>query len=75
MVPVKYIVQGWWNLLLDVVSDIRHKDEFHQRMEVCKTCDKNTCGVCMVCHCLLAAKTKVEESECPLHKWNAIHNK
>lgn len=71
--PLKYIIQGWWNMLLDFISDIKYKKEFSERMEICRACDKNSHGFCDVCHCLLAAKTKSEDSECPLHKWKAIN--
>lgn len=73
MLPIKYIIQGWWNLFLDLVSDLKYKKEFDQRMEICKACDKNVHGVCSVCHCVLVAKTKSEDSECPLQKWKSVH--
>lgn len=73
MLPVKYIIQGWVNVLLDFISDIKYKKEFTERMNICSECDKNNHGICDVCHCVLIAKTKSEDSECPLHKWKSVH--
>lgn len=73
MLPIKYIIQGWWNVLLDFISDIRYKKEFTERMEICNTCPENIHGVCKVCRCVLIAKTKSEDSGCPLHKWAPLH--
>lgn len=74
MIPVKYIIQGWWNWLLDLVSDIKYKKEFDARLEICKQCEHNKHGVCDICHCVLVAKTKSEDSECPDGKWQAIQH-
>ena len=41
-------------------------------MEICNACDDNMSGVCKHCGCVLAAKTKAEESECPIGKWKTI---
>jgi hypothetical protein len=74
MVPVKYIIQGWWNWLLDLVSDIKYKKEFDARLEICRQCENNKHGICAICHCVLVAKTKSEDSECPVGKWKAIQH-
>lgn len=74
MIPVKYIIQGWWNWLLDLVSDIKYKKEFDARLEICKQCESNKHGICDICHCILVAKTKSEDSECPVGKWKAIQH-
>lgn len=73
MLPVKYIIQGWWNLLLDFISDIKYKKEFSERMKICESCESNKHGICSICHCVLIAKTKSEDSGCPRHKWGPIH--
>lgn len=75
MVKVKYIIQGWWNCLLDVFSDIIYKKEFDQRMDICRKCEHNKHGICDICHCILVAKTKSEDSECPENKWGSVHKK
>lgn len=74
MIPIKYIIQGWWNWLLDLISDIKYKKEFDARLEICKQCESNKHGICDICHCVLVAKTKSEDSECPVGKWKAIRH-
>jgi len=74
MIYIKYIIQGWWNWILDKISDIKYKKEFNERLEICNSCDENKNGICGVCHCILVAKTKSEDSSCPLHKWDTIEN-
>lgn len=69
---LKLIIQGWTNWLIDKISDIKYKNEFDARMEICNACDDNMSGVCKHCGCVLAAKTKAEESECPIGKWKTI---
>ena len=69
---IKLIWQGWTNMLLDLISDIRYKREFEERYEICKVCDHNSYGFCDICGCLLKAKTKSEDSECPMKKWLTI---
>lgn len=72
MIPVKYIIQGWANWLLDLVSDLKYKKYFDKRMDICKTCENNFHGVCKICHCVLAAKTKAEDCYCPVGKWKSV---
>ena len=72
MIPVKYIIQGWWNWFLDKVSDIKYKKVFDERLEICRQCENNRHGICSICHCVLVAKTKAEGSECPVGKWGKI---
>ena len=69
---VRLIWQGWTNMLLDLISDIRYKKEFEERYEICKVCNHNLHGFCDICGCLLKAKTKSEDSECPMKKWLTI---
>lgn len=74
MIPIKYIIQGWWNWFLDKISDIKYKKEFDNRLEICKQCENNKIGICAICHCVLVAKTKSEDSECPIGKWSKINH-
>ena len=74
MIKIKYIIQGWWNLILDKISDIKYKSYFDERMNICKSCQENDHGICSICHCVLIAKTKSEDSACPLKKWDTIEN-
>lgn len=67
-----YIIQGWWNLFLDWISDIKYKKEFDERLKICNSCSYNKHGICQKCYCVVAAKTKSEDSKCPLDKWRTI---
>lgn len=71
---LKYIILGWWNWLLDKISDLKYKKQFDERLEICKACEKYSCGFCKICGCVVTAKTKCEESKCPINKWDAIKN-
>ncbi len=71
---IKNIFQGWFNLLLDKISDIKYKSYFDERMNICRSCQDNKDGICGICHCVLKAKTKSEDSACPLKKWDTIEN-
>ena len=68
----KYIILGWWNWLLDKISDIHYKEEFEERLRICKECECNIFGFCNKCGCFVEAKTKCEESSCPIKKWDII---
>ena len=69
---LKLIFQGWLNWFLDRISDIKYKEYFDARYKLCKCCEHNKFGICDCCGCVLKAKTKAEESECPLGKWKTI---
>lgn len=71
---IKLIVQGWLNWFLDIISDIKYKKYFDVRYNICKSCEKNKSGICSVCKCVLTAKTKSEDSKCPIGKWDTIKN-
>jgi len=70
---IPYIIEGWTNFFLDLVSDIKYKKEFDERLEICRSCEKHSHGFCKVCGCAVVAKTKYEECECPIGKWSAIN--
>ena len=48
-----------------------------ERMNICKSCEhfifKKT--VCSKCGCLMALKTKIRGSSCPVGKWKPVQNK
>jgi len=47
------------------------KEEQKKRLKICETCDKrNKFNICKECGCFIAAKVKLEMSECPLGKWD-----
>ena len=71
---IKEILQGWTNFFLDIFSDIKYKKEFERRYEICSECEHNVHGICDICKCILKAKTKAEESACPISKWLTIND-
>lgn len=71
---IKLIFQGWLNWFLDKWSDLKYKKYFDARLNICKNCENNKSGICNICHCVLTAKTKAEESKCPIDKWDTIQN-
>ena len=72
IVYLKYIFQGWLNFFFDLFSDIKYKKEFDERMNICRQCEHKQGPLCGVCGCVLKAKTKSEDSECPEGKWLSI---
>ena len=61
VLTLKLIWQGWRNYFLDIVSDIKYKRYFDERYCICQKCG-----------CVLNAKTKAEDAECPVGKWKTI---
>lgn len=56
--------------LVDKNSPRASKDLRSKRMEVCKSCDRYSMGVCLECGCVMKLKTILLNSTCPLHKWS-----
>ena len=71
---IKIIFQGWINWFLDAWSDLKYKKYFDDRLNICKNCEHNKSNICDICHCVLKAKTKAEQSKCPIGKWDTIEN-
>jgi hypothetical protein len=48
-----------------------------ERLEICKGCEFfiKTTGQCKKCGCLMQAKTKLPNAECPIGKWKQIKEK
>jgi hypothetical protein len=49
------------------------------RLEVCEKCESNTTNPevtmfsrCSICHCVLEAKSRNLESDCPANKWKKL---
>lgn len=40
-----------------------------QRLKICNSCEHLTFGICRVCYCYVALKTKLENATCPKGKW------
>lgn len=72
MAKLRNILRGWYNFFLDIISDIRYKDIFEERYKICLFCCDNHSGICKHCGCVIKAKTKAEDEECPLGKWKKI---
>ena len=55
-----------------ITGDLEYADEdtVFWRNEVCKTCDANVAGLCTACSCVIALKTKLKKTECPLELWD-----
>lgn len=70
---LKLIWQGWRNYFLDIVSDIKYKRYFDERYHICQKCEFNKLSICQKCGCVLKAKTKSEDAECPVGKWKNIY--
>jgi hypothetical protein len=45
-----------------------------ERMSICRSCENfdKKMGVCNLCGCLMAHKTKLLETGCPINKWSPI---
>lgn len=69
---IRLIWQGWRNYFVDFVSDIKYKKYFDARYRICQDCKSNVFGICNECGCVLKAKTKAEDAECPIGKWKTI---
>ena len=72
ILTLKLIWQGWKNYFIDLVSDIKYKRYFDERYHICKKCEFNKLSICQKCGCVLNAKTKAEDAECPVGKWKTI---
>lgn len=69
---IKSIMQGWKNYFINVVSNLKHRDEFIERLEICEMCEERNGHFCDKCGCFIPAKTKAEDESCPLGKWKEI---
>ena len=72
ILTMKLIWQGWRNYFLDIISDIKYKRYFDERYCICQKCEFNKFSICQKCGCVLKAKTKAEDAECPVGKWKTI---
>lgn len=68
---IKYTANGFQNV---------ENAQYHKRLLVCATCDRNDNGKCLECGCFLSIKAKMATEKCPLNKWdlpnstkNAVH--
>lgn len=60
------------NVAKDLVTGklaIADKETANRRSAVCDGCEVRALGVCTACGCIIAAKVKLQESDCPLGLW------
>ena len=77
MGTLKNIAEGWANKVLK-----RQQELSDARMKICNACEHistkhNTTRFdvhCTKCGCTLDAKTRSEESECPIGLWKAVNS-
>lgn len=60
------IYHGWKNFL---IPNEELEPLFQDRLSICEKCPKNRAGICVLCGCILKAKTKSLGEECPTGKW------
>lgn len=65
---IKYIIQGYFHLILSKFKEIKHHELYKSRLDICNLCENNKHGMCNICGCILKAKTK-SDSKCPIDKW------
>lgn len=46
------------------------ENEYHRRLNICKSCDKLNNNFCLECHCYMPAKCAIKDVDCALDKWN-----
>ena len=65
---IYYIFQGFYHLLLSKFKELKYKELYDSRMNICNSCEHNNNGICNICGCVLSAKTK-SDSHCPKQQW------
>jgi len=45
------------------------EEKQEERRKICDSCDKKNLGICTECNCVIALKTKMKKTRCPLRKW------
>jgi len=68
---VKQIITGFRNLVKERfgISDEEIEALYDKRIAICNTCESKQGSRCGECGCLLEAKGRSPQSECPLKKW------
>ncbi len=67
---LKEIKEGWENYIF---PNPEVEKIAEQRAVICASCPEFSGGLCGVCSCLLAAKTRSLKSKCPKDKWPNIN--
>lgn len=69
MSKLKNIINGYKNL---IIRDETMHPLYLSRLEICKTCPNNISGICKLCGCIIAAKARSPEEDCPGNYWKPI---
>jgi hypothetical protein len=72
MTKIEQIFWGWAKYSFMTLGWKPKPEQWHlaeQRLYICDDCPLRINNKCSKCGCNLAAKTLVEESECPEGKW------
>lgn len=64
MKKIGRIILGWYYWMTN-----RNNILAKARLEVCVKCPSRKWNVCQECGCVLQAKARLKEEECPLDKW------
>lgn len=67
MKKIYRIFLGWWYFFTNKNNTLAR-----ERLKVCVECPKMSKGVCTSCGCVLQAKARIEEEECPDDKWVSV---
>jgi hypothetical protein len=57
------------NLNAFVQNHLASTEVKEQRRQLCKKCELNKAGICFVCGCVIALKTKIKTEACPRNNW------
>jgi hypothetical protein len=64
MKKIYRIFMGWYYLLTNQKNKVAKR-----RLSICVDCAHMKIGVCNLCGCVLQAKARIIEEECPANKW------
>lgn len=62
------IILGWWFWITN-----RNNLMAAERLQVCAHCDFRKGTLCGICGCVLEAKARLKEEDCPLGQWSAYY--
>ncbi|WP_173472406.1 DUF6171 family protein [Eubacterium ruminantium] len=54
--------------ILDASTKVA-EEEYKNRLEVCRGCDKLLQGTCLACGCFVEIRAVVKDNRCPKKKW------
>lgn len=63
-------VQDYISLIPE--EDKAPPDEYSKRLDICKSCDELTDGMCCECGCFVEIRAAKRNMNCPVNKWSAV---